>query len=155
MANGGAFLIDTKDYARVSKYGWTLHNGYVARKVGARGRRKRIVLHRMLVKVPTGMQRDHRNRDRLDNRQNNIRPCTRAQNCMNAPKRPGQQRYKGVLQARRKSGPDKWAAVMNLGGKTIYLGTYGTEVEAALAYNDAVLKHYGEFANPNIISGIG
>lgn len=36
-------------------------------------------------------------------------------------------------------------------GKKTYLGLYDSETEAAQAYNRAALKHFGEFANINIL----
>jgi hypothetical protein len=36
-----------------------------------------------------------------------------------------------------------------MNGKNIYMGSYKTEREAAMAYDDAAHKHHGEFANLN------
>lgn len=36
-------------------------------------------------------------------------------------------------------------------GKCFYLGLYNTRIEAAWAYNQAALKHFGEFAVLNVL----
>lgn len=49
--------------------------------------------------------------------------------------------YKGV----HKNG-NSWSASIKISGKQVHLGTYITKEEAALQYNKAALKHFGEFA---------
>lgn len=44
-------------------------------------------------------------------------------------------------------------ASFTLNGKTIHLGSFDTEEEAALAYNKAMLLHYGQYARLNIVTG--
>ena len=43
----------------------------------------------------------------------------------------------------------KYAARIKVKGKLIYLGGYDTEEAAALAYNAAAIKHFGEYAKIN------
>jgi hypothetical protein len=38
---------------------------------------------------------------------------------------------------------------MQADGKYIWIGTFHSELEAARAYNEAALKHHGEFASLN------
>lgn len=56
-------------------------------------------------------------------------------------------RYVGVSLV--KSG--RWCSYINKSGKKYCLGTYDTEQQAALAYNDMAVKLYGENAKLNII----
>tara|TARA_R110000765_G_C18561050_1_gene563670 strand:+ start:174 stop:392 length:219 start_codon:yes stop_codon:yes gene_type:complete len=44
-----------------------------------------------------------------------------------------------------------WQSIIKIEGKNKYLGCYTSETEAAQAYNTAAAKHFGEFANLNII----
>lgn len=53
--------------------------------------------------------------------------------------------YNGVF---KKGG--KWASSINFNGKRIWLGTFPTEIEAALAVNEALLEYYGWKAQPKL-----
>ena len=82
---------------------------------------------------------DHINRERNDNRIENLRPCTHSQNLGNARARV--HKYKGVTFCKA---TQKWRAQLNG-----HLGRFDTIEEAALAYNAAAIEHFGEFANLN------
>ena len=43
-----------------------------------------VLLHRVIAGTPVGMETDHRDRDGLNNRRNNLRNATIAQNRQNA-----------------------------------------------------------------------
>lgn len=87
---------------------------------------------------------DHRNLDRGDNRFQNLRPATRAQNLANRNKHSNNQSgLKGVL-LHKQSG--LWVARIGVSGESIYLGYFKTKEEAHAAYAAAATKHYGEFA---------
>ncbi len=54
--------------------------------------------------------------------------------------------YKGVSKHHK-----KWRAYIVLKEKQIHIGLYRTKEDAALAYNEAALKYFGQFANLNVI----
>ena len=120
--------------------------------------KKRMVLHKFIMylsgrEIPDGHQVDHKDRNKLNCLNNNLRVCTRSQNNQNQKGRTGKtSKYKGVYydkDARR------WLATINIKEnnkyKHINLGRYLTENEAAEAYNEAAIRLFGEFALPNII----
>ncbi|GAG44409.1 unnamed protein product [marine sediment metagenome] len=46
-------------------------------------------LHRAVLEVPDGLERDHVNRNRLDNRRDNLRVVTRQENLLNRQQAAG------------------------------------------------------------------
>jgi hypothetical protein len=100
-------------------------------------------LHTGQDPYPLGL--DHVNGERADNRINNLRLATPAQNAKNMRKREGTtSTYKGVSW-HRKSG--KWQAQIRVDGRSMYLGCHDSQLDAHLAYCAAAARLHGEFAN--------
>lgn len=90
---------------------------------------------------------DHEDRNPLNNNIDNLRAATPVQNAENVSKKPNcSSRFIGVS----KKGKN-WAAQITIDKKRKYIGTYSTEIEAALAFNTQAKEHYGNFANLNIL----
>lgn len=103
-------------------------------------------LHRVVMDAPKELHVDHINHDKFDCRRSNLRLATNNQNMFNKRPKPGK-KYKGVsLITRLLKFRKKWQAKIHVSGKSICLGHYATELEAAMAYNEAAKKHFGEFA---------
>ena len=101
----------------------------------------RLHMHTLIADVKGP---DHVNRNGLDNRRINLRTANQSQNCANqgVPSN-NTSGYKGVTRNRANR---KWKAQINVNGQYIYLGTFDDSAEAARAYNEAALEHFGEFA---------
>jgi len=124
--------ISLEDVEKVKMYKWHIDGiGYVScTKLSKR-------LHNFIMNPPEGFDVDHINHDTLDNRRENLRVCTRSQNCMN-------RLVKGVCYRKEQK---KWRAYIKVNGKTIDLGGFPTEKEAIKARRKAEIKYYGEYAH--------
>lgn len=115
-------------------------------------------MHRMIMEKVhgdiSGYYVDHINHNSVDNRRENLRLCTMAENLRNSRKldRSTSSRYKGVCYMISSKRKKRWIAYIEIEkGKRKYLGYFHTETEAALAYNQAASEYFGEFANLNDI----
>lgn len=86
---------------------------------------------------------DHIDGNRKNNSVNNLRLATPFQNSANSRKTKSDtiSQYKGVSKNSR-----KWRAYIHNDYKTIHLGYYETELEAALAYDVKAIELFGQFA---------
>lgn len=139
-------LVDDADYGWLSQRKWQVTQGGYATRSGYRDGRiiGRLLMHREIMTPPRGMQVDHINGNRLDNRRSNLRFCSHTENCHN--RRPENKTgYKGV----RATPYGKWLARITIDRVRVELGRFDTPQEAALAYNQAARSHFGDFARLN------
>ncbi len=95
---------------------------------------------------------DHINGLKDDNRIENLRECSRAQNGHNAPlTKSNTSGFKGAY---RRTGTDKWMSKIRVDGRLLSLGDFKHPVEAAVAYDIAARKFFGEFALTNKMLGL-
>ncbi len=124
------FLIDAADYEAVSYYSWRYDNGYPETRTGVGQSKRGTRLHIFLLGyAPDGLEWDHRNRNTLDNRRENLRAVTHQINMLN----------RGVP-INNSSGAvgvspsgKKWRARIQIHGKSIGLGSFTTKEEAIAA----------------------
>ncbi len=110
------------------------------------GMAHRIIWESVNGPIPNGMQIDHINGVKHDNRIDNLRLCTISQNQMNRRVLQGSVRVKGVTV--HKCG--KFQAQIKVNGRSIYLGLFLDENEAGNAYACAAKKYFGEYAATEI-----
>lgn len=142
LTKGFTTLVDDEDYDIFSKWKWKYHyQGYACRTGKVNGKYVNYYLHRVIIDAKKGQQVDHKNRNRLDNRRENLRIATSTQNNINSsPRRNSSSKYKGVnwhLDGR-------WKVSIQVAGKTIGVGWMLSEIEAAKAYDSAALYYHGE-----------
>jgi hypothetical protein len=152
LTQGKFALVDAGDHDRVSQKKWTLMNrgggiSYAYRMEWDKADKRyyNLGLHRFILSAGPGEVVDHINGDGLDNRRCNIRICTRQQNNQNTKKRRNSaSRFKGVQRWER-----WWRARIRTNGVELCLGYYGTEEDAAIAYDWAAQALFGSFAKVN------
>jgi len=124
---------------------WYYHSGYAGRRCAGG---MRLIMHRVIMNPPKSMLVDHKNRNTLDNRRCNLRICSRSQNNSNCIDKNNGDHFKGIWFHKQSQ---KWCAEIMINSKRIYLGIFITPEEAALVYNEAAKKYFGEFARLNEI----
>lgn len=99
--------------------------------------------------APPGKVVDHINGDPTDNRCNNLRICTQAQNALNnhRPKHNSVSGHRGVYWHK---GAQKWCAEVVYDHKKHYLGLFKNKLDAAEAYHRKAKELYGAFYSPDI-----
>jgi len=139
------FLIDADDYEAVSRYSWSIKSGgYPATSVGkfrsAWGHTRLVPLHVFLMgHAPAGMEWDHINRDKLDNRRANLRLVQPEINRRNiGPTRLNKSGRRGVQRQRH-----MWRVRIYVDGRRIEVGSYSTLDEAFTARDAAERAHWG------------
>jgi hypothetical protein len=149
LGEGEWTIVDSVDYYQLSKFKWYLlgtgNKLYAIRSFKTEPLRTRIIsLHREIMNSPCGLVVDHRNRNSLDNRRENLRLATKAQNNRNRQKTKSKtsSRFIGVYFDKRRG---RWFAKIAYQGKQIWLGYFDTEIEAAKTFDEAATRYRGEF----------
>lgn len=152
LTQGKYALVDDADYEWLNQWKWHANKKrdtfYVIRNAIIGSKRTLIAMHREILGLTDPkIHADHKDGNGLNNQRNNLRSCTHAQNQMNRRSfKGGTSKFKGVTWHKRSS---KWAGNIRVYGKIRYLGIFHTQLEAAIIYNIAARKYFGEFANPN------
>lgn len=143
-------LIDANDTDLLKTYKWHKnYAGYVISRPRTKGVRRIVYLHRLVLERIIGRElqpneyTDHINHDRSDNRRSNLRLVTRRQNILNNSPF-AKSGFKGVY-----ASGSGWVARLTHKGDRKYLGYFKDPTDAAVAYDNAVLKLNGEYAYTN------
>ena len=100
--------------------------------------------HRVIWKMVTGEDPpsdiDHKDRNGLNNRWDNLRTATRTQAVWNRQLPRKVNPYRGAYRRR-----NKWYSTIMVGSVAHYLGTFSTPEEAAAAYETAARNLHGLF----------
>lgn len=113
--------------------------------------------HRIIFYMQTGIDPEDKFIDHKTNKENNLnlRLATKGQNNINVHKRKTHNKkqptskYKGVSKDAK---TNTWRARIHVNKKSIYIGRFKTEEDAALAYNEKAKELHGEFAVLNSLN---
>lgn len=158
-------LVDDEDFEFLNQWKWSAVKSkhsktfYAVRSYYGE-KRKTIRMHKVIFERYNQFEIeeiDHIDRNGLNNQKNNLRHATRQQNICNV-RGFGVSKYKGVTHLSRtkkvKNGYKTYFYYRSricLNKKTIEIGLFKTEIEAAIAYNKKALELHGEFAFINKI----
>jgi len=130
------FYFDLDDYNLIKERSWCVRDlNYVV----SRFNKKIISMHRLIMGFPEGLDVDHIDGNTLNNRKSNLRSVTHRQNSQNRKKIIKKTSvYNGVYYDKRARG---WVSrIHDLQGKSIWLGVFVTEKEAAIAYDQKAIE---------------
>lgn len=150
-------IVDDEDYEELSKYNWYVQKSkntcYAYRRGLKSDQEKRfsISMHRSVLGViytDADKVVDHENGNGLDNRKENLRLCVGYENSRNT--RVDNQhtlnsssKYKGVSWDNHRN---RWRTYICINGKIKWLRITSDEKIAAMVYDLAAIKYFGEFA---------
>lgn len=137
------FYIDAEDYELLHNHCWLEHitpEGYGRLETKDTKVRKMIAMTKML-----GCQGyDHADRNPLNNRKYNLRPCTIIENCQNRTKQSNN--TSGVIGVCWMSRDNVWVARIGVNKHRIHIGSFSNKEDAIVARLQAEAKYFGKFA---------
>jgi hypothetical protein len=150
LNNDKLAIVDAEDHRWLSLFRWKAYSNGTCwyAKAYIPSRVKEVPMHKVVMWASDDQLLDHKNNNGLDNRKSNLRFCTASQNMMNRPGHGKTSRYKGVSWDKV---AQKWKANICREGRSVHIGHFEDEDEAALAYNAAAIGTHGEFAWLNMV----
>lgn len=135
------FYFDLEDYEKIKNYYWYRnHDGYMCSNEDD----KQIITHRLIMNVKdVDVQVDHFNRNKKDNRKENLRPVSPQHNNWN--KGLQQNNKSGVTGVRWNKKSQKWIAYIMYN----HLGSFNSFEDAVKARKRAEEKYFGEYSYNN------
>jgi hypothetical protein len=134
-------------YDLIKDFKWCVMGGkwgnYAVRAQRIGGKRKTVLMHRVIANLEDGVEVDHKNRDGLDNRCSNLRAATSSQNKMNRGLQSNNTSgYRGIIWD---SINKKWKVNIKVRGVVHWLGRYNDLNKAIEIRQEAEAKYFGEF----------
>jgi hypothetical protein len=148
LSKGYVTMVDDVMFNYILQYKWYAWKGrytyYAATHNPITG--SFLPMQNFILNPPSGLLIDHRNGNALDNRFSNLRVCNLSLN--NANKTPsGSSKYLGVFLMHYRKDKSRPKYIASIKSKRI--GSFDSEIEAAIAYDKSALLVHGEFARLN------
>lgn len=161
LTQGQVTIVDDDNFEWLNSFKWFAHkdnfkynHGYYAvKKITKNGKSYMQCMHRLILNIDDKeLLVDHINGDKLDNREENLRIATRAENGRNRDRQSNNKSgFKGVSWNKQFM---KYRAQIMFNNKTTYIGLYTNPIEAAKAYDLKAKELFGEFARLNFNGGV-
>jgi hypothetical protein len=150
LTQGKFAVIDAADADRISGYHWYTQRreqNFYAIAHDPQKHARLILMHRLILDPPDGLNVDHADGNGLNNRRANLRLTDRAGNKRNGrlPKN-NRSGYKGVYWKARRQ---RWEVQIRVDGRLHHVGYFRDREEAARAYDAAAREAFGPFARTN------
>lgn len=150
LTQGKFALVDDADFEWLRQWRWRYFhagNGYAGRQVKGDGKATNILMHRLILDCPKGMEIDHIDHDGLNNQRANLRLATHAENMRNRSlHKNNSSGFTGVRFQPENNLHRPWRAAIKIDGKTKHLGMFASPEDAHEAWKKAAVAVFGAFA---------
>lgn len=155
LTQGFVALVDDEDYERVNSLTWHVQRGrytWYAQHVITSPVRRVVYMHRYILGLLDSKEHvDHKNRNGLDNRKENLRLDERGVNSINRRGfKNNKSGFRGVCWHKKTR---MWTAQIGAGGKLFYIGVFERVEDAARAYDAEAVRLHGDHAQLNFPTG--
>lgn len=140
---GEEIFVDDEEYGELNKIKWCCGDGYALSTLHINDKKFTLRMHRVILKALKGQCIDHINHNKLDNRKENLRFCSKSENSRNKILRANN--ISGVSGVRWDKQDNKWEVYVAVKNKKIHLGHYENLDNAIAVRKSAEQKYYGEF----------
>mgnify|MGYP001606874996 CR=1 FL=1 len=147
-------LVDDEDFECVNRYKWSA--GLSRNKIDFYAQKERKIefkiykkqsMQHFILGIKDSQIIDHKNKNTLDNRKENLRIATIAQNTQN--QKTSSRNSSGFKGVSLDSVKRKFKACISVNGKDLYLGSFNTQEAAGRAYDKKSLELNGPKAKLN------
>lgn len=149
-------MVDDEYYELVMTKKWQVkrvrnsYRKYAITTIVVNGKQTSTTMHRFILNHYAELF-DHWDGNGLNNQKANLRKASRVENARNQKVRKHSSKFKGVS---KHSDGRGWVSHIRVNKKLIGLGYFKCETDAALAYDNAALLHFGEFSRTNKQMGV-
>ncbi len=145
---GKVAIVDAEDYQFLMRYKWHTkpdkQTFYAYTNITIGGKNARVGMHRLITGMSSS-QIDHKNRNGLDNRKENLRFCSKKQNSFNRA-RKNKFGYRGVFKVHNSP---NYSVQIQVNGKRRHAHGFKTPEDAARKYDEFNKELHGEFGIRN------
>lgn len=140
---GSSFYIDLEDVNKVQKYCWYKGAGgyWMSSYTDDEGQKKHLKLHKYITNTDSQQIIDHRDRNKDNNRKNNLVYSDKYRNARNSSKpKNSVSGYIGIYFNKKRK---EWKASVSKNGREIFLGWYKDKEKALIARLNGEAEYYG------------
>ena len=143
--SSSTFYFDLEDLPVFQSRRWYVDkSGYLTSSYYYMGKQRIVRFHRIVAHAQPGQRVDHRNRNRADNRKQNLRCCSLAEN--NRNRGLYSTNTSGVAGVSFDKQRERWVASITYNGKRLFIGRFHNKEDAVAARISAETCLFGEFS---------
>lgn len=143
--NASEFIFDIDDIHVIESRNWYQDkDGYLVSYYFYAGKRRCVRFHRIVMNAQAQQYIDHINKNKADNRKQNLRYCSRIENDRN--RGVYSTNNSGVTGVHFDKRRNRWVASITYNNKRIFIGRFYSKEEAIKARLEREISLFGDFA---------